>query len=86
MCGRYTLGMTTDEIERRFGFTELVETRIPPVPPRINIAPTTLVPIVAESGEGRTLRLARWGFQPAWMRERSKRPPPINARAETLLE
>ena len=28
----------------------------------------------------------RWGFQPAWMAGKSKRPPPINARGETLLE
>ena len=43
MCGRYSLGLTADEIERRFGFTELVETRIPPVAPRWNVAPPTLL-------------------------------------------
>ena len=28
----------------------------------------------------------RWGFQPAWMKGDGKRPPPINARGESLLE
>jgi putative SOS response-associated peptidase YedK len=27
-----------------------------------------------------------WGFEPAWMVGKSRRPPPINARGETLLE
>ena len=86
MCGRYSLGITPDEVERRFGFAELVETRIPPVPPRWNVAPSQQVPIVVERVGGRTLQLARWGFRPTWMRDEGKRPPSINARAETLLE
>ena len=28
----------------------------------------------------------RWGFRPAWMKDAGKRPPAINARAETILE
>jgi putative SOS response-associated peptidase YedK len=28
----------------------------------------------------------RWGFQPAWMRGDGQRPPPINARGESLLD
>jgi putative SOS response-associated peptidase YedK len=27
-----------------------------------------------------------WGFRPAWRKDAGKQPPPINARAETLLE
>lgn len=85
MCGRYTL---TDpaEMQTRFGFVELHATRIPPVVPSWNVAPTQQVPMVVEGADGRRLALARWGFQPAWMRDGGKRAPPINAKAETLLE
>ncbi len=33
-----------------------------------------------------TLSVMRWGFQPAWMKSDGQRPPPINARSESLLE
>ena len=28
----------------------------------------------------------RWGFRPGWFKPNAKQPPPINARAETLVE
>jgi putative SOS response-associated peptidase YedK len=40
---------------------------------------------VVEGQEGRALELMRWGFRPAWMKD-LRQPPPINARAETLLD
>ena len=33
-----------------------------------------------------TLTVMRWGFQPAWLKSDGQRPPPINARSESLLE
>jgi putative SOS response-associated peptidase YedK len=51
------------------------------VEPRFNIAPTQEVLIVVD----RAPRLATWGFTPPWLRgDGRRRPPPINARAETL--
>jgi putative SOS response-associated peptidase YedK len=35
---------------------------------------------------GRAIRDMRWGFQPGWSKPLPGRPPPINARAETLLD
>ena len=48
LCGRYVLAPTPEGIERRFGIAELVEARIPAVPPRFNIAPPQDVPVVLE--------------------------------------
>lgn len=85
VCGRYTV-QNPAGIPERFlvGFSQ---TRIEPLPePRFNVAPSQDVPIVVPVADGRALRTMRWGFRPAWMRETGNRPPPINARAETLLE
>lgn len=82
MCGRYTLS-TPGAIQARFDLLTVDESLLPP--PRYNIAPAQDVPVVLADGGGRSLRLMRWGFQPAWMRQ-PKNPPPINARAETVLE
>jgi len=81
MCGRYTLTNPSD-IAGRFGLGALSETNIPP---RFNVSPSQSVPVIRDRGEGPGLELMRWGFQPAWMK-RGHRPPPINARGETLLE
>lgn len=81
MCGRYALG-DPDSLAARFGIVALIQTRITP---RFNIAPSQQVPVVVGGPEGRALKLMRWGFQPAWMKQ-PKGAPPINARAETLAE
>jgi putative SOS response-associated peptidase YedK len=81
MCGRYTIGHP-ETLAARFGFVDFHETRIPP---HFNVAPSQVVPVIVEGPNGRALRLMRWGCQPTWMRQ-PKQPPPINARAETLLE
>ena len=39
MCGRYVLNLTPEEIFERFGITEFVQLRLPPVMPRFNVAP-----------------------------------------------
>ena len=82
MCGRFTL-TEPGRIGTRFGIQA-------PLPadegPRYNVAPSqSVLTVVVAEHEGRALRQMRWGFQPAWMKE-AKRPPPINARAETLLD
>ncbi|TAK23381.1 MAG: SOS response-associated peptidase [Chloroflexota bacterium] len=82
MCGRYTL-TDPEAIRLRFTLTPMTETRIVP---RFNIAPSQMIPMVVEKPVGRALVEARWGFQPAWMRETATRPPPINARAEGIAK
>src|SRR2546422_10804203 len=83
MCGRYALNLTPEEIWERFGIVEFVQLRLPPVVPRFNVAPTSVMPAVVEGPEGRTLAALRWGFQPTWMTP-GRAPAPINARAETV--
>ena len=82
MCGRYTL-TNPEEIAARFGLEAFSETNIQP---RFNVAPSQSVPVIRNHESDRALEMMRWGFHPAWMQGKSKRPPPINARGETLLE
>lgn len=82
MCGRYTL-RNPNELFERFGLEEMSETRIEP---RFNVAPSQVQPVVHARTGHPQLEMMRWGFQPGWMKADGKRPPPINARAETLLE
>lgn len=83
MCGRFTLKANTSEVAARFG-------ALPPsdieLSDRFNIAPSQAVPIVVAGDERPVLRWAQWGFRPAWLKDGGRRPPPINARAETLVE
>jgi putative SOS response-associated peptidase YedK len=84
MCGRYTLTNPSD-IAARFGLGALSETGSD-IRPRFNVSPSQSVPVI-RNHEGETgLEMMRWGFQPVWMKGSGKRPPPINARSETLME
>ena len=84
MCGRFSVSKPRDAAER-FGFLEWHEVR---VEPRFNVAPTQEILIVVERAPGdRTPEIATWGFSPHWLRVgKARRSPPINARAETLLQ
>ena len=82
MCGRYTL-TDPEAVFERFGVVPMADTRITP---RFNVAPSQELPIVFERKGERALAFMRWGFRPAWMKDAGKRPPPINARAEGLVE
>ncbi|MCC7367403.1 MAG: SOS response-associated peptidase [Chloroflexi bacterium] len=86
MCGRYTL-TSPEDIAARFGLGALSETGIEPhLEARYNVAPSQAVPAIVQHADTRELTTMRWGFQPAWMRSDGQRPPPINARGESLLE
>jgi putative SOS response-associated peptidase YedK len=84
MCGRYTLKMTAAEAETFYGFPEIQQRRIEPTLPGFNIAPSQAVLIILDDAGKPVLTTARWGFAPRWWK--SKSPPPINARAETIAE
>jgi putative SOS response-associated peptidase YedK len=84
MCGRYTL-TSPEDIAARFGLGALSETGTD-ISPRFNVSPSQSVPVIRAHDEGPALEMMRWGFQPAWMKADGKRPPPINARGESLLE
>jgi len=79
MCGRFNLS-SPKEIVERFGFMDWSEKRIEP---RFNIAPSQeILTIVQLPLEQPTLQTAVWGLRPFWLQ--AGRPPPINARAESL--
>jgi putative SOS response-associated peptidase YedK len=81
MCGRYVYR----KIDlRRYGmpdvgpsFDEFSER------PRFNVAPRQFMPIVGVNSAGvRSVKLARWGLVPSWVKGKPKAEP-INARCET---
>ncbi len=79
MCGRFNLTRPNEVIER-FGFLDWSEKRIEP---RFNIAPSQeIVTIVQLPLENPRVQTAIWGLRPFWLQ--AGKPPPINARAETL--
>ena len=84
MCGRFSLSKPSAAAER-FGFVDWHEIRIEP---RFNIAPTQEILTIVQRRQGPPVaQIATWGFKPYWMLSgRRKRPPPINARAETLTD
>ncbi|MFF7706701.1 SOS response-associated peptidase family protein [Pseudomonas sp. NPDC007930] len=49
---------------------------------RFNIAPTAQVSVLQNRGAGLLISAIKWGWQPHWAT--GKRPPPINARVETV--
>lgn len=80
MCGRFTLTHPNEALARMF---EAVPGNDLPAPPRFNVCPTQLIPVVTSDG-GRRLRAMRWGFLPAWYKTPTDGPLIINARADTI--
>jgi putative SOS response-associated peptidase YedK len=79
VCGRFNLS-SPKEIVERFGFMDWSEKRIEP---RFNIAPSQeIITIVQLPLEGPSIHTAVWGLRPFWLQ--AGKPPPINARAESL--
>ena len=74
---------TVDVLAGYFGVTEVVA---PDRPPTWNLAPGADLLAVAHTAAGRRLGTMRWGLVPSWSTDPSRRPRPINARVETLLE
>jgi len=80
MCGRYTLKTPAEAIARQFQLLAGLE-----LPPRFNVAPTQMAPIVRIAGEAgaREMVPMRWGLIPSWARDPSVGQRMINARCET---
>jgi putative SOS response-associated peptidase YedK len=80
LCGRFNL-TDPNEIVARFGFVDWSEKR---PEPRFNIAPSQEILTIVQEPLGLPFaQTATWGLKPFWAKD-LKRPPPINARAETL--
>lgn len=86
MCGRYALYKTFAEIvalyEAKPGEDGLWDWQ-----PHYNIAPGTVVPVIAWDGKrSRKVVPMRWGLHPHWKKEAPQGRPMFNARVETAAE
>ncbi len=80
MCGRYVLKAPRAELIARFALDECED-----FPPHYNIAPSTDIPTIIVSHEGkRVLRLMHWGLIPSWAKDDTMGRRLINARGESL--
>lgn len=83
MCGRFTNRYSWRELHDLYRLTD----HRPNFPPRYNIAPTQLVPVVrCRDGGQRELVLLRWGLIPNWAKDEKIGYSTINARAETVAD
>jgi len=82
MCGRYTVITPALALAQRFGASSPTG---PAPAPTFNAAPSQALPILTNAAP-RQIQLVPWGLVPAWSRDPSAGPKPINARAETLAE
>ena len=80
MCGRFSLGVTMEQLVAEFG--PLRDTASPR--PRFNIAPTQQVLGVVADGSGLRLGELRWGLVPHWASDPRMGSRMINARSETV--
>ena len=79
MCGRFAQYSPVTTLQKVFD----IQTVTCSVIPSYNIAPTYKVPAIIFH-KGNRLGEFFWGFVPFWVKENSKTPTIINARAETL--
>ena len=88
MCGRIAQYSPPDQLGLKIvNGVEGREHRFGNYPPRYNGSPSQELLVIRrhpETGEN-TLDLLQWGLIPSWAKEKPK-PPPINARAETVAK
>ena len=76
MCGRYSLTDFSEAFAERFKVSELPDAN----PPRHNVSPTALMPVITRAADSNRVDLMSWGLIPS----RSRDPKGfINARSET---
>ncbi len=81
MCGRFALA-NIGQISLRFN----VDVSVEDLTPRFNVAPSQRIPVIVGTSEGHAVRWMRWGYPPARRAGEDAMPPPIHARAETVLD
>lgn len=82
-CGRYTLVMGQQKLEKRFGTKNKLAK---PIKSNYNTSPTQQMPVITNHGEGNEIEIMSWGFRPVWAQDISSAYKFFNARAETLAE
>jgi putative SOS response-associated peptidase YedK len=84
MCGRYSLSTPIQTLATTL--SAAVDPRLEPQPPRYNVAPTNVMPVLRVVEHRRWLVPARWGLVPHWAHDLGVGSSMINARSETLFE
>lgn len=85
MCGRFVQALGVAEYVATLNPQRSLLTGFDDVPiGRYNVAPTTKVQVLHPKGKGIRLDAVPWGWAPFWAKGPGKRPPPINARVETV--
>ena len=79
MCGRFTLRTNPSDLVEVFALLREHE-----LTPRFNIASTSRVAVVRQTGRDRELFQMRWGLVPSCSKDPKAGPPLINARGETI--
>jgi putative SOS response-associated peptidase YedK len=86
MCGRYTLRRISFVHKGLRGLGPMLPFEEFTERPRWNVAPSQVMPIAHLNEESRPgIYAARWGFIPAWAKEKPK-VQPINARADSVAK
>jgi putative SOS response-associated peptidase YedK len=83
MCGRFVSASPPDELARYFDVDQVAEQVLEP---SFNVAPTSDVYVIVETGGVRRLDTFHWGLIPFWAKDRKVGQKMINARAETLAD
>ncbi|RVB97671.1 SOS response-associated peptidase, partial [Mesorhizobium sp. M7A.F.Ca.AU.001.01.1.1] len=88
MCGRVFVKSTIPDMVRRFEFAHPGDVeRLGNGFPVWNGAPSLTYPIIVREELSTSMAgflSAKWGLVPGWARDGGGRPPPVNARCETI--
>lgn len=83
MCGRFVSSSPPDELAKYFDVQAVAESV---VEPNYNVAPSSDIYVVVETGGVRRLDTFHWGLVPFWAKGPSTGNKMINARAESVAE
>jgi putative SOS response-associated peptidase YedK len=82
MCGRYALAASSPDLAKWFHIDETIN-----FAPRVNIAPTDMVPAIRQRPDGRREIVGlHWGLIPYWSHDPKSGARAINARTESVAE
>jgi putative SOS response-associated peptidase YedK len=80
MCGRYSLSLKGEKLEKRFNAKLLEKFK-----PRYNAAPSQNLPVITNL-DPESIQFYQWGLVPYWSKDALIGNKLINARSETLFE
>ncbi|MFD1138484.1 SOS response-associated peptidase [Paenibacillus urinalis] len=85
MCGRFTLGISLEELMLRYMLEDIPD--YIDYKPHYNIAPTQqIMAVIHDGSQRRRAGTLRWGLVPHWAKDLSIGSRMINARSETVLD